>query len=157
MDDESRAFLEDLETRRSGSITYRTFSTFYADSLGKVCDYGVFLYMVDGVFWFQDFEHVPSFLGFRLPVKNKEEYRMFESSFSPSDVLSIRKVRKKAARRCALGYSDFSKLRKLNTVTGILSESATEFTLKDGRRLYFQLIDRAVENLIRDNNKETII
>ena len=73
MDDESRAFIADLEQRRGGSITYRTFSTFYADSLGKVCDYGVFFYVVDNTFWFQDFEHVPSFLGFRLPVKNAEE------------------------------------------------------------------------------------
>ena len=95
--------------------------------------------------------------GHSLKKRSDDVYEMFESSFSPSDVLSIRKVRKKAARRCALGYSDFSKLRKLNPVTGILSESATEFTLRDGRRLYFQLIDKAVENLIRDNNKETII
>ena len=153
MDDESRAFLADLEQRRGGSITYRTFSTFYADSLGKVCDYGVFFYVVDNVFWFQDFEHVPSFLGFKLPVRDKEEYRMFESSFKPSDVLSIRKVKKKNARKCALGYMDLSKLRKFNPVLGILSESATEFTLRDGRVLFFQFMDKSVENMIRENKE----
>ena len=151
MDDESRAFIADLEQRRGGSITYRTFSTFYADSLGKVCDYGVFLYVVDNTFWFQDFEHVPSFLGFRLPVKNAEEYQMFESSFKASDVMAIRKVKKKATRKCALGYMDLSKLRKFNPVLGILSESATELRLKDGRVLFFQFMDRTVENMIRQS------
>ena len=152
MDDETREFLGQIEQRRGGAITYKTFSTFYADSLGKVCDYGVFFYVVDNVFWFQDFEHVPNFLGFRLPARKEEEYQMFESSFSPSDVISIRKVSKKGARKVALGYKDHSKLRKFNPITGILSESATEFTLRDGRILFFQFMDRSVEKMIRQCN-----
>ena len=48
MDDETRAFLDDIEQRRGGKITYRAFSTFYADNNGKVCRYGVFFYQVNG-------------------------------------------------------------------------------------------------------------
>ncbi|MBR5669183.1 MAG: hypothetical protein IKX15_06185, partial [Spirochaetales bacterium] len=65
-DNDSEAFLNEIEQRRGGSITFKTFSTFYADSDGNVRDYGVFLSLVNGVFWFQDFEHESSFLGFRL-------------------------------------------------------------------------------------------
>ena len=78
---------------------------------------------------------------------------MFESSFKPSDVIQIRKVKKKNARKCALGYMDLSKLRKFNPVLGILSESATEFTLRDGRVLFFQFMDKSVENMIRENKE----
>ncbi len=154
MDDESRAFLADIEQRRGGQITYKAFSTFYADNKGKVCRYGVFFYQVDGVFWFQDFEYVPNFLGFRLSRRKDEEYVMFESSFSPSDVVSIRRVKKKAAINCALGFKDFSKLRKYNPLTGFMSETATEFGLRDGRLLYFQFMDKTVENMIRNEKKE---
>ena len=154
MDDETRAFLADIEQRRGGQITYKAFSTFYADNNGKVCRYGVFFYQVDGVFWFQDFEYVPNFLGFRLSRRKDEEYVMFESSFSPSDVVSMRRVKKKAAINCALGFKDFSKLRKYNPLTGFMSEIATEFSLRDGRLLYFQFMDRTVENMIRNEKKE---
>ena len=154
MDDETRAFLDGIEQRRGGKITYRAFSTFYADNNGKVCRSGVFFYQVNGVFWFQDFEYVPSFLGFRLSRRKDGDYVMFESSFSPSDVVSIRKVRKKAAIDCAMGYKDFAKLRTYKPVLDFMSESATEFALKDGRILYFQFIYRDVENMIRNVNKE---
>lgn len=147
-DNDSEAFLNDIEQRRGGKITFRTFSTFYADSDGNVRDYGVFLYMVNGVFWFQDFEHENSFLGFKLSRRRDEEYEMFESSFSPLDVVSSRTVMKKAARYCATGHRDFSKLRKANPVIGFLSETATEIKLNDGRTMYFQLMDKTVLKMI---------
>ena len=157
MDEETRAFLAEIEHRRGGQISFRTFSTFYADNSGKLCQYGVFFYRVNGMFWFQDFEHVPSFLGFQLTKSRDEEYQMFESSFSPSDVVSIRKVWKKSVIRCVQNGKDFSKLHTFNPVLGILSESATEFTMKDGRLLYFQFMDRTVQEMIvtRMNNNDT--
>ena len=148
MDEETRAFLAEIEQRRGGQISFRTFSTFYADNSGKLCQYGVFFYMVNGMFWFQDFEHVPSFLGFQLTKRKDGEYQMFESSFSPSDVVSIRKVWKKSVIKCVQNGKDFFRLRTFNPVLGILSESATEFTMKDGRLLYFQFMDKTVQNMI---------
>ena len=154
MDEETKAFLADIEQRRGGQITFKTFSTFYADNSGKLCQDGVFFYRVGGQFWFQDFEHVSTFLGFILTKKKDPDYQMFESSFSPSDVVSIRKVWKKSVIRCALYGKDFFKLRRFNPVLGFLSESATEFTMKDGRLLYFQFMDKTVqEMIIRRMNK----
>ena len=147
-DNDSEAFLNDIEQRRGGKITFKTFSTFYADSEGNVRDYGVFIYMVNGTFWFQDFERDRNFLGFKLSKRRDEEYVMFESSFSPLEVVSARIVLKKAARNCALGYRDFSKLREANPVIGFLAETATEIRLRDGKTLYFQLIDKTIPKMI---------
>ena len=157
MDEETKAFLADIEQRRGGRISFKTFSTFYADSSGKLCRYGVFYYRVNSMFWFQDFEHVPSFLGFNLTRKKDSEYQMFEACFSPSDVVSIRKVWKKSVIKCAMYGKDFFKLRRFNPVLGFLSESATEFAMKDGRLLYFQFMDKTVQNMImRRMNKNDI-
>ena len=154
-DDESAAFLNEIEQRRGGKITFKTFSTFYADNNAIVRDYGVFLYLVNGTFFFQDFEHESTFLGFKLPKrKDQPEYEMFESSFSPLDVDSFRTVSKKAARNCALGFRDFSRLRKANPVLGFLTETATEITLRDGRAMYFQFMDKSVRNLVDQMKKE---
>ena len=153
-ENDSEAFLNDIEQRRGGSITFKTFSTFYADSDGNVRDYGVFLYMVNGVFWFQDFEHESSFMGFKLSRRRDEEYEMFESSFSPLEVVSFRTVMKKAARRCATGFKDFSKLRKSNPVLGFLSETVTEVKLQSGKTMYFQFMDKSVRNIVNQMQKD---
>ena len=148
IDNDSEAFLNDIEQRRGGSISFKTFSTFYADSDGNVRDYGVFLYMVNGTFWFQDFERENTFLGFKLSRRRDEEYEMFESSFSPLEVVSFRTVLKKAARKCATGFKDFAKLKKANPVIGLLAETVTEVKLENGRTLYFQLMDKSVQDIV---------
>ncbi len=147
---EETDFLQELEARRGAPIGYRTFSTFYADSDGNLCDYGVFLYESGGRFWYQDFEHVPTFLGFRLPRRKDDiKYEMFESSFSPSDVVSFMKVTKASVRACVFGSKAFGKLKRANPILSFFRETVTEFRLSDGRRLYFQLIDKTVQNMIK--------
>ena len=155
-DNDSEAFLNDIEQRRCGKITFKTFSTFYADSDGNVRDYGVFLYMVNGTFWFRDFEHESNFLGFKLKKRSDDVYEMFESSFSPIDVVSSRTVMKKAARNCALGFRDFAKLKKANPVIGFLAETVTEIKLKDGRLMYFQLMGKDILNIVKGEQDGSI-
>ena len=149
-DSDSESFLAEIEARHGGQISFKTFSTFYADNDGNVRDYGVFFYMIDGTFWYQDFEHERSFLGFRLnKPKDEPEYKMFESSFNPSDVQDIRIVRKNRARSCAMGFRDFGKLSKAGFLTRLFCETATEFKLTDGRVLYFQFMDRTAGKMIK--------
>ena len=148
-------FLSDLQARRGAPIGYRTFSTFYADTDGNVRDYGVFLYECEGRFWFEDFEHEPSFLGFRLRIRQSEcKYEKFESSFSPLDVVSLRKVVKAKARRCALGEISIDSLRTANPVLSFFRETVYEFRLADGRALFFSLMDRTVPDMITKSQNE---
>ncbi len=150
-DAETQAFLDDIEKRRGGSITYRTFSTFYADSNHKVCDFGVFFYEVNGEFWFEDFEHQPSFLGFKLKTRKElSKYEKFESSFKPQDVEAIRTVTKKAARSYAIGNVDYSKLKNAIVLRQLLSEVVTEIRMKDGRVMFFQFMDKTVIKKIKE-------
>ena len=148
-------FLRQLEARRGAPVGYRTFSTFYADTDGNLCDYGVFLYQAADRFWYQDFEYEPSFFGFKIPRrKDDPKYEMFESSFSPLDVVSFRVVAKTDVRRCAIGSKSFEKLKVANPVLSFFYETVTEFRLQDGRALYFQLIDNTVPDMIMKIKKE---
>ncbi len=148
-DEDTEAFIRDIEQRRGGSLTYRTFSTFYADSNGRVCDYGVFFYQVNDEFWFEDFEREPNILGFRIrPRKDAPKYVKFESNFRPEDVRSVRTVSKKAARNCALGYKGFATLKPANFLKRLFSEVVTEIRMDDGRTMFFQFMDRTVRNKI---------
>ncbi len=150
-DADTEAFIKDIEQRRGGSITYRTFSTFYADSDHKVCDFGVFLYQVNDEFWFEDFEHEPSFLGFKLKTRKElDRYEKFESSFKPQDVESIRTVTKKAARSFAIGQIDYTKLKTAIVLRQLLAEVVTEIRLKDGKVMFFQFMDKTVINKIKE-------
>ncbi len=154
---EEMEFLKELEVRRGTPIGYRTFSTFYADTDGNLCDFGVFLYESGGRFWYRDFEHEPSFLGFKLRKrKDDPKYVMFESSFSPLDVVSFRKVVKASVRACVFGTRAFEKLKKANPVLSFFREVVTEFRLSDGRALYFQLIDKTVQQIIEKTKNESI-
>ncbi len=148
-DADTQAFLHDIEQRRGGSITYRTFSTFYADSDRNLCDFGVFFYQVGDDFWFEDFEHEPSFLGFKIRTrKETPKYEKFESTFSPFDVVSSRPVQKKKVRSFAVNGKDFSKLKNANILSRLFSEIVTELKLKDGKTMYFQFMDRTVLKMI---------
>ena len=143
-----RDFLSDLESRRGAPIGYRTFSTFYADTDGNICDFGVFLYECEGRFWFEDFEREPTFLGFKLRTRQDRKYEKFESSFSPLDVVSIRKVAKTSARRCACGELPIDRLRSPNPIMSFFRETVTEFRLADGKAMFFSLIDKTVPDMI---------
>ena len=152
---EELEFLRDLETRRGASVGYRTFSTFYADSDGNVRDFGVFFYQCQDRFWYEDFDHEPTFLGIKLrPRRGDYKYEKFEASFSPLEVVSIRKVVKSKARNCALGYMSFEKLKEANPVLSFFRETVTEFRLSDGRQLFFQLLDKTVQNMIEKYKNE---
>ena len=139
-------FLSDLESRFGGKITYRCFASYYADSKGNIKDHGVFFFVINNVFHFQDFETHKSIFG--VPLKNKEKYVKFESSFEVKDVLSIRTVsRKKAEKFCRL-FIGYDRLKTASLLTRFFCETVQEFTLKDGTYLYFRFMDKKVEKMI---------
>lgn len=149
-DYDALSFLGELESRFGGKITFRTFASFYADNSGIVRDHGVFLYVIDGVFRFQDFKPENSILG--IPVKRKSEYVKFESSFSAQDVRTLRIVRRKAAEDFCMGYKAFEKIKEASLLTRILCETVLEIGLENGSFLYFRFMDRTVEKMITQAN-----
>ena len=150
-DCDGNEFIKGLETKRGCPVGWRTYSTFYADSNGVVREYGVFLYEAGGRFWFEDFEHEPQILGFKLPKsKNAAPYVKFESGFDPNDVLETRTVKKNVAKSFAGGFKPHS---KAGTFARFFSQCVTEVALKNGTVLFFELPDKTLLNIIKENNK----
>lgn len=150
-DGDGNEFIKGLEAKRGCPVGWRTYSTFYADSNGVVREYGVFLYEAGGRFWFEDFEHEPQILGFKLPKsKNAAPYVKFESGFDPNDVLETRIVKKNAAKSLAGGFKPHSKVKTAGTLARFFSQCVTEILLKDGSALYFELADRTLQSMIDD-------
>lgn len=145
--------IKEIETKRGAKVGYRTVSTFYADSQGNICDLGVFLYECQDSLWYEDFEPEASIFGFKIQTKAKSKYVKFEGSFRMEDVVSVRRVLKRAARRCACGERSFAGLRAAGVVSGFLCAVVTEFVLRDGRRLYFELLDNSVIDIIKKHSK----
>ena len=72
MEDDAKQFIENLENRFGGPIEYRTYSTWFATNEGIVREFGVFVYEIEGIFHFEDFERKPSMFGFSMkPRKNQ--------------------------------------------------------------------------------------
>ncbi len=151
MDDNTATFLKGLEEKRGGQLTWRTFCTFYADSTGVVREHGVFLYEVNNHFWYQDFEPTAQIFGIPLPKpKHAEPYVQFEADFAPQDVKSIRTVLKKPAIGFCKGKKKYEKLKPAGLFARLFCQCVTEFALKDGKVLFFELMDKTLNNKISE-------
>lgn len=145
-DPDREQFLKDIETRYGGSVEQSTFSLFYADSDHNLREYGVSVFRVNGRLYYEDYKRDNMLFGIRLPDGKKgKEYVKFSSSFSPSDIIGTRKVRKSDAKACASGYRSLEKVRTAGLFGRIFFDIVTELRLSDGRVLYFQFMDRTVE------------
>jgi hypothetical protein len=151
MDKDAEVFLKGLEEKRRGALTWRTFSTFYANSNGVVREHGVFLYEVNKHFWYEDFEHMPQLFGIPLPKpKNAEPYVKFEADFGPEDVKSLRLVKKSGALSFCKGNKKYEKLKAAGALGRLFCSCVTEIALNNGTVLYFELIDKTLSNKIEN-------
>ena len=90
----------ELEQEFNGKIDWRTFSICYADSDFNVRIYGVFLFLIDGVFHIRDYKHVRSVLGFEIKDKDPDSYVQFDRHFAMTDIRAVYRVTKSYAMRC---------------------------------------------------------
>jgi len=138
MEDEAQQFIQDLETRFGGSITYSTYSTWFASSEGITREFGVFVFVINGVFHFEDFERKPAIFGFALkPKKNEPKYVKFERSFRANDVKSVTLVSKAKALSCADGYIKHETIKPANRFEKLLRPIVTRLDLADGITYFF--------------------
>lgn len=142
MDKNTEAFIQEIEKRRGGPMGFRTYATWFGASTGEIRDYGVFLYKIGDVFFFEDFERQPTIFGIKIPEgKNKKPYEKLEGSFRASDIVSSRLVVKKRADFIITAKGDLNRLQDPNFLQKFFSELVTEITLADGRKYYMQLLD----------------
>jgi hypothetical protein len=142
MEDDAKQFIENLENRFGGSVAFRTYSTWFASDEGKVREFGVFIYEINGVFHFEDFERKPSLFGFAIkPKKNTPPYVKMEGSFTSDAIQRISVVSKSQAQACAQGVRSKDSIAPAGGIQKIFSPLVTMVEIKDGPTYFFELIN----------------
>ena len=142
MEDDVKEFIENLETRFGGPVGYRTYSTWFASDEGLLREFGVFIFEINGIIHFEDFDRKPSIFGFSLrPGKNQKPYVKMERSFSPEDIVSIEMVSKQAAQAVAQGTRSADEIAPATLLQKIASRLVTQITLGSGPTYFFELIN----------------
>jgi hypothetical protein len=143
MNREAEQFIQELESRFNGPLTYRTYSTWFASSEGLVRDFGVFVFKINDVFHYEDFERNPSMFGFALkPSKKQKPYVKMEGSFTAEDVINISTVTKNAALACANGYLKAEDIPQASLLKKFFSRLVSKVELKGGTTLFFEFINQ---------------
>jgi len=152
-DDDGLALIKEIETKRNGKLGWRTFSTWYADTDANLRERGVFLYLIDDVFWYEDFEAHPQIFGFAIkPKAGDPPYVKFESSFTADQVKQLLIVGKTAARNYALGYS--KTIKKASVLAKVFSQVVTAVEFNDGSFRFFEVFGNDLEkNINKLKNK----
>lgn len=143
MEDDAWKFIQELEEKRGSKIRWKTYSTWYANSDGVQREYGVFLYRAGDSFWFEDFERIPTFLGF--PIKQKKDapkYIKYEASFPMEQVKDTKPVTRATAERVAAGRLEPKFAKTANGWQRVFSQIVEMVTLSDGTVHFFELMDR---------------
>ncbi len=142
MTEEANEFIAELEKRFSGTIGYRTYSTWFASSDGTVRSFGVFVFQIGSLLHFEDFERKPSMFGIPLnPKKNKEPYRKYEGTIDVSEIHDMTQVSKKRAFECVLSEVDATKLPTATPFQRLFIQLVTRVVMNDGRVYFFELIN----------------
>jgi hypothetical protein len=143
MEDEAQQFIQDLEARFGGPVTYRTYSTWFASNEGIIREFGVFVFVIDGIFHFEDFERKPAIFGFAMkPRKNEPKYVKFERSFRAQDVKNVTLVSKSRALSCADGYIKQESIAPANRYEKLMRPIVTRLVLIDGTTYFCELIEQ---------------
>ena len=142
MDDDAKQFIENLEARFGGPVGYRTYSTWFASDEGLIREFGVFIFEINGILHFEDFERKPSIFGFSMkPGKNQKPYVKMERSFDPKEITSIETVTKQAAQAVAQGSRRADEIGEANLMQRLFSRLVTKITLGSGPTYFFELIN----------------
>lgn len=150
MDREAIEFIKEKESQLGSTIGWRTFSTWFGSNKGILREYGVFLCSYDNSFYFEDFERLPTFLGYTIQKKNKEKYIRYDMSINANDIKSITLVRKSDAEKVIRSKANVP-LSKVNSFISLFAKTVTQVELSSGELLYFELISsKEFEKIVKE-------
>ena len=142
MNDDASEFIAELEKRFDGTITYRTYCTWYGSTKGIIRDFGVFMYAIHNVFHFEDFERKPALFGIALTGRKKQAaYVKMEDSFKKDEIESITQVSKSKAMNSVKNSKNAGSIPLASLLEKIFSPLVTRVTLKNGETHFFELIN----------------
>lgn len=134
MDQETLEFIKERETLHNGSMSYRTYCTWYYNTTGTLRERGVFFYIINNVVYIEDFETQPTFFGLLIKSKKKSNYQKYTDSFNLDDIKRITIVKKTDALKNIIKES--SKLAKF------FSQNVIAITLENNQTLFFEAMNK---------------
>ena len=150
MDREAVEFIKEKESQLGSKIGWRTFSTWFGSNKGILREYGVFLCAFDNSFYLEDFERLPTFLGYTIQKKNREKYVRYDMTINANDIKSITIVRKSDAEKTIRSKSNVP-LSKVNKIIGLFAKTVTQVELSTGELLYLELIsNKEFEKIVKE-------
>lgn len=142
MEEEGARFIATLEEKHGGTITWKTYATWFGASDGTEREFGVFLYRIGDTFYYEDFERRPSILGYALkPSKKTPPYEKLEGSFSVNSVCNAFSLSKKKATSCLQGTLTYQELKPASALTKLFSRIVISLVF-DHYALFFEVLDR---------------
>lgn len=141
MDDDTKDFLEQLETKHNGKMGWRTFSTWYGCSDGTFREFGVFLYKINDTFYFEDFERNQSIFGFLIHTnKKKKEFIKMEREIEAAQIDKVITTTRKNALQI-IKTENTQILKSASLFEKMLFKTVSAVILKDGSIHFFELVN----------------
>ena len=104
----------------------------------------------DDSLYFEDFERLPTFLGYPIQRKKKVEYVRYDRTIKASDIKAITLVRKRDAEK-AIREKALNPLPKANKLISLFAKTVTQVELSSGELLYFELISiKEFEKIVKE-------
>lgn len=143
MDDETKEFLDDLEAQYGGKITWKTFATWYGCSDSTYREYGVFIFKINDVLYFEDFDKKYTIFGMELKPnkKKKVKYVKLKRQIKIDDINDIFKITQANALDVIKNKKDPSTIKEINLFDRLFRKSVTAVGLKDGTYHFFELLN----------------
>lgn len=140
--EDAAEFLQSLEDKWQGHITWKTFSTWFACTDGTIRDYGIFMVKINNTFFFQDFERENAIFGMKLTTKKKKQkFVLMEGSFHKDEVTDVYQVTQVNARAIVEKGKSVDSVKKATKVDKLFKKIVTLVKLKNGTALFFEFLD----------------
>ena len=115
MDQETKDFLDSLETENGGQIIFKTYAVLIGFSNGQNLNLGGLLYVINNTLYFEDFEKQGGLFGL-MTSRKKKVYEKYKTSIDINSIENLYAVKINAAKAVAGGKLSH---KKLTPVTGL--------------------------------------
>ena len=142
-----------LEEQFNAKIKFRTLSTwYYSFSDRALRTYGVFMCIYEDKLYLEDFNRVPSILGYPVKSKTTVKYEKYSRTIALSDIENIYLVKKRTAE-AIINDPNYRVLQPISTFDKIFSRYVTQIKLKGNDSIFVELIDPEAFRKAIEKNK----
>ncbi|MBF9018729.1 MULTISPECIES: hypothetical protein [unclassified Oceanispirochaeta] len=133
-------FWQEKEESLGGKLEYQSYAVMMGESAsGKFNGRGGLGYVINGRFYFEDFEKQNALMA--MFNRKDSDYEKTEISFPLTDVKVIRKIPEKWGKMCIESQQDEDKIPTLNGLTSLFVRGYLLIQLKDRPSLIMEIME----------------